>query len=79
MPRSHSILLLALAATTLHAQARVASPDGRNRVTVEVREGKLYYSMARDGHALVLPSLLGFELKGAPPLRDALRITDTAR
>src|SRR5439155_16736678 len=37
------------------------------------------YSMARDGRALVLPSLLGFELKGAPPLRDALRITDTTR
>ena len=79
MQRSARFFLLALAATPLHAQARVASPDGRNQVAVEVREGKLYYSVARDGRALVLPSLLGFELKGAPPLRDGLRITDTTR
>ncbi|HEV8148901.1 MAG TPA: glycoside hydrolase family 97 protein [Gemmatimonadales bacterium] len=72
-------LLLGLAATALHAQARVASPDGRNQVAVEIREGKLYYSLARDGRALLLPSLLGFEFRGAPPLRDGLRITDTTR
>jgi len=46
---------------------------------VEVREGRLTYSLARDGRALILPSLLGFEFRGAPPLRDGLRITDTAR
>jgi len=28
---------------------------------------------------LILPSLLGFEFAGAPPLRDGLRITDTTR
>ncbi|MDP3774775.1 MAG: hypothetical protein Q8Q85_10975, partial [Gemmatimonadales bacterium] len=32
----------------LVGQVRVASPDGRNQVTVELREGKLYYSLARD-------------------------------
>ena len=79
MLRAPRFFLLTLVATTLHAQARVASPDGRNRVTVEVREGRLYYSLARDGRALVLPSLLGFEFKDAPPLRDGLRITDTTR
>jgi alpha-glucosidase len=72
-------LSVLVAATTLHAQARVTSPDGRNQVTLEVREGKLYYSLARDGRALLLPSLLGFEFRGAPPLRDRLRITDTTR
>jgi alpha-glucosidase len=61
------------------SQVRVASPDGRNLVTVEVREGKLHYGLARDGRALLLPSLLGFEFRGAPPLRDGLRITDTTR
>ncbi len=66
-------------ALTLHAQVSVASPDGRNRVTVEIREGRLNYSLARDGRALILPSLLGFELQGAPPLRDGLRIVDTTR
>jgi alpha-glucosidase len=79
MPRFPGLLLLGLAAGTLHAQARVSSPDGRNQVTVEIREGRLYYGLSRDGRALVLPSLLGFAFKGAPPLRDGLRITDTTR
>ena len=63
----------------LPAQAAVASPDGRNRVTVQLAEGKLQYSLARDGRVLILPSLLGFEFRGTPPLRDGLRITDTTR
>jgi alpha-glucosidase len=75
------LVAAALTATTapLRAQVRVASPDGRNQVTVELRQGRLYYSLARDGRPLMLPSLLGFEFRGAPPLRDALRITDSTR
>ena len=68
---------LVVAAAPLRGQVRVASPDGRTQVTVETREGRLTYSLARDGRALILPSLLGFEFRGAPALRDGLRITDT--
>jgi alpha-glucosidase len=70
---------LAISASPLPSQVRVVSPDGRNQVTVETREGRLKYSLARDGRVLILPSLLGFELRGAPALRDGLRITDTTR
>ncbi len=77
---------LAVACATLIAatasaqdQLRVASPDGRNEVTVEIREGRLYYSLSRDGRAVLLPSLLGFEFRGAQPLRDGLRVVETAR
>jgi len=84
MVRTSRLLVLGLAATALlrpvaRAQVLVASPDGRNQVTVQVHDGKLYYGLARDGRALILPSLLGFEFQGAPPLRDGLRITDTTR
>ena len=83
MVRPSRMLVLGLATALLtpiaRAQVRVASPDGRNQVTLEVREGRLTYALARDGRALLLPSLLGFELRGAPPLRDGLRITDTTR
>ena len=77
-------LALALSAATLVApvlagQASVTSPDGRNQVTVQVHDGRLYYGLTRDGRALILPSLLGFTFHGAPPLRDSLRITDTTR
>ena len=79
----HSIYLaLGLAATLaapLLGQVGVASPDGRNQVMLAVHEGRLYYTLTRDGRALILPSLLGFSFTGAPPLRDSLRITDTAR
>ena len=63
------------AAATAQAPVRVESPDGRTVVTVDVREGGLYYSIQRDNRALFLPSRLGFEFQGAPPLRDGLRIT----
>ena len=74
-------LLLGIAgiASRGQAQVRVASPDRRNQVTIEVREGKLFYSVQRDGWAVFLPSGLGFEFRGAPPLRDGLRLADTTR
>src|SRR6266849_344309 len=70
----------ALAARVAPAQDRasVASPDGRNRVTVEIRDGALTYGVERDGRALILPSHLGFTFQGAPPLRDSLRVVDTS-
>lgn len=70
---------VALAATPLRGQVSVASPDGRTVVTVQVIEGRLTYALARDGRPLFLPSTLGFEFKGAPTLRDGLRITDSTR
>jgi alpha-glucosidase len=70
---------LVVSTAPLAGQVRVASPDGRTQLTVETLEGRLSYSLARDGRALILPSLLGFEFRGAPPLRDSLRITDTTR
>jgi alpha-glucosidase len=83
----HSIYIaLGLAATLgaspplpLPGQVSVRSPDRRNEVTLEVREGRLYYTLARDRRPLILPSRLGFAFKDAPPLRDSLRITETAR
>src|SRR5437879_12910157 len=71
----------ALGARAAAAQnrAQVASPDGRNRVTVEIRDGALTYNLDRDGRAVFLPSRLGFAFQGAPPLRDSLRMVDTSR
>ena len=78
---SFAVLFLTLTAGLALAQdtLTVASPDGRNRVGVAVHEGKLYYILTRDGQSLMLPSMLGFEFKGAPPLRDSLRITGSRR
>ena len=69
------------AATLAYAQAevRVASPDGRNEATALIHDGRLYYSLRRDGRAVLRPSLLGFEFQAAPPLRDSLRVVDTVR
>ncbi len=73
---------IALALPTIAAaqdRHRVISPDGRNEVTVEITDGGLFYSVARDGRLVMLPSRLGFEFQGAAPLRDNLRIVDTGR
>ncbi len=78
---ARSLALLAPLAGVTAAQAplRVTSPDGRNVVTVAIRGGRLTYALDRDGRALLLPSVLGFAFRGAPPLRDSLQVTDTAR
>jgi alpha-glucosidase len=74
-------LWLVLTVTAVAAQdtISVASPDGRNKVGVAVNDGKLYYILSRDGSPLLRPSMLGFEFKGAPTLRDGLRIVGTRR
>ena len=71
----------AVLATVAAAQPSlsVASPDGRNVVTVTVRQGTLSYSLDRQGKPLLLPSRLGFDFRGAPPLGDSVRIVDSAR
>jgi alpha-glucosidase len=74
-------LLMTLAASTATAQdtISVSSPDGRNKVGVSTAQGRLYYILSRDGRPIVTPSILGFEFRGAPTLRDSLRITGQAR
>src|SRR3954467_3471816 len=74
-------LMMTFTAVAAVAQdsASVSSPDGRNKVGVAVNEGKLYYTVSRDGRPLLFPSMLGFELKGAPPIRAGVRITGTPR
>ena len=78
-----SLLLLLLAPGLLAAQrgerVRLSSPDGRNEVVVEIRDGALMYSVSRRGRLILTPSRLGFEFRGAPSLRDSLRITGTER
>ena len=59
-------------ATTL----RLASPDGRNVVTVELRADTLRWAVARGGQQIFLPSKLGFAFRNAPKLQGGLRIVE---
>ena len=58
---------------------RLASPDGRSVVTVELRDGVLHYHVARGATQVLLPSRLGFAFRGAEPLQRGLRLVDSAR
>ena len=58
---------------------RVASPDGRNVVTVELRDGVLHYAVSRGPLPVILPSRLGFAFRGARLLGDSLWLADTTR
>ncbi|MGH7651254.1 MAG: glycoside hydrolase family 97 N-terminal domain-containing protein, partial [Gemmatimonadaceae bacterium] len=73
------ISVLPLAAARAQDTLVVSSPDGRNKVGVTVHDGQLFYTLTRDDRKLLLPSMLGFEFKGAPTLRDGLRITGSSR
>ena len=74
-------LLVTLTATIAFAQdtISVSSPDGRNKAGIATYQGRLYYILSRDGRPILMPSMLGFEFKGAPTLRDSLRITGQKR
>jgi alpha-glucosidase len=76
-----ALLAALLAGTPAVSQEalRVASPDGRNVLAVEVRDGVLRYSVSRRGVPVILPSRLGFEFRGARALRDSLRLVGSAR
>lgn len=76
---STAYALLLACAVSAQEPLRVQSPDGRNTVTVEVRDGGLFYRVDRDGKAVIQPSRLGFEFRDAPALRDSLRITGSTR
>src|SRR5262249_44001496 len=74
------VLTLSLARpSALTAQDPVSSPNGRNPVALQFHDGRLYYSLTRDGRPLLLPSMMGFAFKDGPQLRDSLRITYAAR
>jgi alpha-glucosidase len=73
-----SAMLLGAASVTGQDPLHLVSPDGRNEVTVEIRDGGLRYSLERDGRAVLLPSRLGFEFRGAEPLGSSLRVVETA-
>ncbi|MEE9471532.1 MAG: glycoside hydrolase family 97 protein [Gemmatimonadota bacterium] len=72
-------LLAAAVAVQAQEPVQVASPDGRNVVTVGTRDGSLFYTVERDGRKIVLPSPLGFEFRDAPPLGDGLELSGTER
>jgi alpha-glucosidase len=76
---STALATTAVAQATTSQSNRVASPDGKNVVTVEVRDGGLFYAVERSGRRVILPSRLGFEFRGARPLRDSLRIASASR
>ena len=67
--------------TNLAAQApfRVASPDGKNEVTIGTHDGMAYYAVDRAGKHVILPSRLGFTFRGARALGDSVQILASSR
>ncbi|AMW05176.1 glycoside hydrolase family 97 protein [Gemmatimonas phototrophica] len=73
-------LLAVLPVHPLPAQSmRLASPDGRNVITVALDGGQLTYAVSHRDRAVLLPSSLGFAFRGAPRLQRGLRLLDSAR
>lgn len=88
IPRNRSFVALVLSTVSLAEPAiapaqitgsRVASPNNRNVVTVDVRDGALRYSVSHDAKPVILPSRLGFAFRNAPRLWDSLRIAGETR
>ena len=52
------------------------SPDGRMELRFEVKDSVPYYSLSRDGRAVVLPSKMGFTLEWRDDMAHAFVVKD---
>lgn len=52
------------------------SPNQRNTIRFELLEGKLFYSVSRDNHAIIHPSRLGFKLVGGKDLMSGFELIE---
>ncbi|MCU0624834.1 MAG: glycoside hydrolase family 97 catalytic domain-containing protein [Gemmatimonadaceae bacterium] len=78
--RLGAVVSLAVAPYAADAQSfRVASPDGRNVVTLAVDRGVLTYAVDRGPVKVIVPSRLGFAFRGAATLQGGVVVTDSAR
>lgn len=57
-PLAFAFATAALPAAAAQQPLRAASPDGRNEVTVELRDGELRYTLRRNAQVVLLPSRL---------------------
>ncbi|MBR3134982.1 glycoside hydrolase family 97 N-terminal domain-containing protein [Candidatus Saccharibacteria bacterium] len=58
----------------LEHSREIKSPDGRISCKLELKFGKLIYSVKKDGKVVLRDSRLGFEIKGEAPIFDGLMI-----
>lgn len=72
------IALLAPMAALAAGPVQVTSPDGKLSVSVMTEDGRLYYTVARDGKPVLEPSQLGFRLYEAKGFEKGLEIKSVA-
>ena len=78
--KTRLMLLLLMLMIALGAGAQtLESPDGRLEARFELREGVPYYSLYREGRAVVLPSRMGFELEWRDDLAHAFVLKGVER
>ena len=58
-----TVLALSFTARSQDTRESLKSPDGRMEAKFELKDGMPYYSLYRDGKAVVLPSRMGFTLE----------------
>lgn len=59
------------------SEKQIESPDGRTKCTFILKNGRIFYKVARDGNTIIEPSKLGFHLCGENPLGLDLKIIRT--
>lgn len=53
------------------------SPNGNQKLTFDLQNGKAHYSLEFKGKAVIKPSLLGFEIKNQPSLSEGFSVSKT--
>jgi alpha-glucosidase len=71
------VLVLSGCVFSQRERPSVSSPNGRNRVSVFVEQGQLYYTVERDGRTLLAPSRLGLRFKKHTPLGENVHLVSS--
>ena len=74
-----AVALKANGQTRIERGGKLFSPDGRLELRFELKDSVPYYSLYRDGKAVVLPSKMGFTLEWRDDLAHAFVLKDVER
>ena len=73
---SSLVFILLFTSCSSNEEIPVISPDGRNYIVFILDDGMPFYKVKRNNQVVIDTSSLGFELKGAKPLKGGFRLKE---
>ncbi|MDR1632298.1 MAG: glycoside hydrolase family 97 protein [Dysgonamonadaceae bacterium] len=76
---SLSLIICLLSACNKTKETVLSSPNGKVKISFNLKNGKAYYAVAKESEIILNPSRLGFTLNEKPALEGPFEIKNTAK